>query len=367
MNSPGCDGLASCQSHPITLAPESPDMTDSRWMPYSLVVKWPTKQRRTQPLSSPSSTERVVRKRLADGTVKEYLYPRKRPDKAARIAPGTLQEMLVSYRLSPEFAALKPRSRAHYNHYLFHLEMAWEKPLAAIKRKLLLEMRDRVAVAYGPAAANDFIKVSSAVFAWGRDRGWLEYSPIDRVKRIPTGHFPAWSMAQVAVALERFPEALRRAVVLGLYTGQRRGDLVGMQWGAYNGTVLRVRQEKTKAELIIPVHSALRAELEQWKQDRSSTLILTSPRGLPWSGTHLSTSFAQAVRGAGLPAKLNVHGLRKLAAANLAEAGCSASEIAAITGHQSLAMVQLYTASAQQAHLARSAVARLETGRSETA
>ncbi len=68
----------------------------------------------------------------------------------------------------------------------------------------------------------------------------------------------------------------------------------------------------------------------------------------------------------GLPKGLNVHGLRKAAARRLAEAGCSASEIAAITGHKSLSMVQLYTASADQEKLAEAAVARLQ-GRHTTA
>jgi integrase len=53
--------------------------------------------------------------------------------------------------------------------------------------------------------------------------------------------------------------------------------------------------------------------------------------------------------------------LRKLAATNLAEAGCSAHEIAAITGHRSLALVSLYTASADQERMATAAIVRLQT------
>jgi integrase len=57
---------------------------------------------------------------------------------------------------------------------------------------------------------------------------------------------------------------------------------------------------------------------------------------------------------------LNVHGLRKLAATALAEAGCTPHEIAAVTGHKSLAMVELYTRSAAQERLALTAIGRLE-------
>jgi len=61
----------------------------------------------------------------------------------------------------------------------------------------------------------------------------------------------------------------------------------------------------------------------------------------------------------GLSNDLNVHGLRKLAAAELADAGCSVHEIASITGHKSLSMVQLYTRSADQERLASAAIVRL--------
>jgi hypothetical protein len=43
----------------------------------------------------------------------------------------------------------------------------------------------------------------------------------------------------------------------------------------------------------------------------------------------------------------------------LADAGCSMHEIAAITGHDSLSMVQLYTRSADQERLASAAIIRL--------
>lgn len=345
-------------------------MTESRSTPYSSKPMNLLKGRRTQPLSNLSSTERIVRKRLADGTVKEYHYPRNRKITQPKIPEDSLQAMLMAYRRSPKWNALRPNSKAHYTHYLRHLEMAWHKPLSQITRRLLLDMRDAVAAKYGPSAGNCFIKVSSAAFTWGKKQGYLEHSPIDHIEQIQTGNFPAWTNEQVTIAMRTFPEALRRAIVLGIYTGQRRSDLVAMKWTAYNDGVIRVKQIKTDTELVVPVHSALRVELDRWWQERpgiGGATILTSPRGVAWSGTWLSTSFAEAVRNSGLPARLNVHGLRKLAAANLAEAGCSVLEIAAITGHSSLAMIALYTKSADQRKLAQQAIARLETRHSETA
>jgi integrase len=54
------------------------------------------------------------------------------------------------------------------------------------------------------------------------------------------------------------------------------------------------------------------------------------------------------------------------AADRLAEAGRSAHEIMAITGHATLAMVEGYTRGANQKRLAKAAIARLRENGSET-
>jgi integrase len=52
------------------------------------------------------------------------------------------------------------------------------------------------------------------------------------------------------------------------------------------------------------------------------------------------------------------HGLRKTACRRLAEAGCSANEIMAISGHATMKELIRYTKAADQARLARNAMAR---------
>lgn len=62
------------------------------------------------------------------------------------------------------------------------------------------------------------------------------------------------------------------------------------------------------------------------------------------------------------PSGCVTHGLRKAASRRLAEAGCSANEIAAIAGHAKLIEVSRYTKAAEQRRLARTAIDRLSTG-----
>jgi integrase len=57
----------------------------------------------------------------------------------------------------------------------------------------------------------------------------------------------------------------------------------------------------------------------------------------------------------------SAHGLRKTAARRLAEAGCPAHEIAAITGHASLKEIEHYTKAVDQQKLAASAMEKTRT------
>ncbi len=143
------------------------------------------------------------------------------------------------------------------------------------------------------------------------------------------------------------------ALKLGLYTGQREGDLLATSWHDYDGDRIQVVQSKTGTKLSIPVHSVLREALDA--QERVSPIILTTETGRPFTGSNFRHHFGKAMKAAGLSG-LTFHGLRYTAAAKLAEAGCSLKEIASITGHKSLAMIEKYTRDADQERLSGAAI-----------
>jgi integrase len=88
-------------------------------------------------------------------------------------------------------------------------------------------------------------------------------------------------------------------------------------------------------------------------------VMLTTSFGKPFTSKGFSNYVAEKVGLAGLPERCVAHGLRKAAARLLAEAGCSANEIAAVTGHVTLEEVARYTKAAEQKRLAQSAIRRL--------
>lgn len=309
------------------------------------------------------SADKVVRRKLADGTVKEYRYPKAgKGPRPARYAPDSLDAMLAAWRRSPEFAAKAKATRAAYAIYLRELDAFGGIRIADLRRRDLLDLRDAIAATRGKGAATGFQRTASALFSWALDRDWLQSNPLARAKYLAGGHLAAWSESDAAHALKALDEPYRRVAMLGMHIGQRRGDLIALTWGQWDGPTIRLRQQKTGAQMIIPVHPDLQAELARWRADRTAAVILTSPQGRPWTPEHLSREMTKRLRAIGLP-NITVHGLRKLAATRLADAGCSPHEIAAITGHRSLSMVELYTRSANQERLAEAAVERLENAR----
>ena len=108
----------------------------------------------------------------------------------------------------------------------------------------------------------------SAIFSWARDRNWIEHSPMAGVRKLPGGSIATWTEVEARLAMRALPEPLRRAVVLAYHTGQRRGDLVRLPWTAYDGRTIRLRQQKTGAPLVLPVHPELRAR--SWRRGHAT-------------------------------------------------------------------------------------------------
>lgn len=282
----------------------------------------------------------------------------KRGGRKPRFGAETVGALILAYKASPEWARLAAASMANYTTYLKVLEAAPYDRVADVTRRDILAVRDALATKRGRGAAQGFIRAASALFAWAVDREWIDATPVTRIKALPGGSLPAWTAHQVQTALAALKEPLRRAVLLALHTGQRRGDLCALRWDAYDGSTLRFVQQKTRQPMVLSVPLALRAELDAWRREARTLTILDDGNGYPWVAQHLSAQLRTALNRLDLP-RLNIHGVRKHVAASLADAGASTHEIAAVTGHRTLQMVQHYTDSADRERLAEQGMNRL--------
>jgi integrase len=119
--------------------------------------------------------------------------------------------------------------------------------------------------------------------------------------------------------------------------------------------LISVKQAKTGAALVLPVRPELQAAIDAVSGGHLTFLVKKT--GRPYCGSEFSNEFRKWCDEAGLP-DCSFHGLRKACCRRLAEAGCSANEIAAWSGHASLSEVARYTKAADRVRLAKLALGR---------
>lgn len=196
---------------------------------------------------------------------------------------------------------------------------------------------------------------------WGIDNGMLKEDPTEGVKNLSskTGGFRTWDETDIAAFEQRWPIGTRErlALALALYTGQRRADVIRMGHRDVRGDAIMVTQQKTGTKLAIPIHPELRAILNATPKEQ--LIFLATGQGRPFSSTGFGNWFYAACKAADLPPGSSLHGFRKAACRRLAEAGCSANVIASISGHKSLREIERYTKAADQARMAKDAMATL--------
>lgn len=278
------------------------------------------------------------------------------PIGASRTAPGSFRALVVSHYGSIAFGELRASTakRARYVLEKFCREHG-HRLFADLRREHVVRLLS--ARADQPGGANGLRKALRSIMRHALEMGWIATDPTAGVRplksRKPDGHH-SWSEAEISAFEARWPIGSRErlALALLLHTGQRRGDVIRMGRQHVGEGVINVRQEKTGAVLAIPLDPELAEAIEA--TPRGHLTFLTTKHGGPFTPSPFSDWFTAAAKAAGL-VDCTAHGLRKAAARRLAEAGCTPHEIAAITGHASLAEVTRYTRAVDQRRLAASA------------
>ena len=286
---------------------------------------------------------------------------------ATRTQAGTVNAVTIGYLASAQFHNLKPASQEQYRRILGRLRAEHgDRSIATLERKHVVLMLD--AKAATPVAARDFLRCLRLLTQYAVSIGVREDDPTAALKvRLPKSDgIRTWTDEEIA----RFEAAYavgtkpRLALELLLGTAARRSDVVKLGRGNIRGGLLHMTQQKTGKRLAIPITTTL-AEAINTTAPTEHVVFLLNEQGRPFTAAHFTKWFSAQCDRIGL-AGLSPHGLRKSACRRLAEAGCSANEIAAISGHASLKEIQRYTAAADQTRMASNAIARLTADRTAT-
>jgi integrase len=277
-----------------------------------------------------------------------------------RSKPGSINALVVSYYKSVDFAALGPTTKT-VRQRIIERDLRiphGDKPVRLLGRghiKDLIGSKSNT-----PEAANNFLKIIRVLLAHAVDVGMIDSNPAIGIRGCPTkgDGFHTWSEDEISQFQNCHPIGTRAGLALALllHTAQRRADVVRMGWQHVQGNNIAVRQEKTGTSLLIPISDQMAVALTALP--RTNMTFVTTEHGKPFSPAGFGNWFKDCCREAGLP-HCSAHGLRKAAATRLANAGCSAEMIKAITGHRTLTEVSRYTRAANQQRLAKMAMETL--------
>ncbi|BCA80300.1 site-specific integrase [Desulfuromonas sp. AOP6] len=213
--------------------------------------------------------------------------------------------------------------------------------LATIKGSDIAKYRDERLLERSPITVNNELILLSHLFTVARKEWGLEglRNPVSDIRKPkqPAGRERRLLPGEEEQLLKSAPVKLRPIIVLALETAMRLGELTELNWNNVDLTrkIAHLTETKNGSARTVPLSS--RAILE----------LKAIPRRLDgkvfgYSSNTSSKAFAALVKNLKLE-DLRFHDLRHEATSRLFEKGLNPMEVASITGHKTLQMLQRYT------------------------
>jgi hypothetical protein len=194
-----------------------------------------------------------------------------------RSRPGSISAAIADYYGSQAFRSLTGGTPVSRRAILEKFRSSHgHLPLASVPKDFVVALIDTMTV----HEAKNWVTAVRHFAKWALERKLLRNDPTlgIQIKRPKSDGFHTWDEAEIAVFEAHWPigSKPRLALALGLYTAQRRGDVVRIGRQHIRDGVLIVRQEKTGVPLAIPVHPDLAAIIAATPTGHLTLLITNS-------------------------------------------------------------------------------------------
>jgi len=266
---------------------------------------------------------------------------------------GTLGALLASYKASPRFTDLKPRTKTDYHKCMDYLKSIEGTPLHLIDTHFMAKLRDKTVKRKKGAFTNHMLATLSSAFKHGKEYGMIAANPcleLDKAK--VTGKKPnrPWTAMERVQVLAAAPVQLRAPLALARFLGIRKGDILTLSRMAYKDEFLTFDTGKTGKKMKLPVAGQLKVILDAAPQGKKVTMLCVNSKGEPWTNMGFTASvrkfFAKCVKVGIADEGLTMHGLRHTVAAELKNAGFSLDQIKDYLGQETTEMASHYSSSA---------------------
>ena len=289
--------------------------------------------------------EKIVRRQLADGSVKEYRYrPMVRKPRIDR-EKGAIRQLAELYVKSPEFKRLSVKWQSAKKYYLGLLEdeFAWVSIADLNNRNCRTSFyRVRDELCDTPNKADKLIDTLKGLLAWAYERNKIDVNHALAIPHLADSgkvrNDIIWIEDHEAIVYASFPNSLVEAFRFALFSAMRQSDMCALKWENYKDGWITYTPNKTAGTTGVKVHLPVYA-LPPFQElvdglSRCSEYMLTTETGHPMEAENLRVRWRDALYRSDLKGEdLHWHDLRGTATTRLLEAGCTDAEVAAITGH----------------------------------
>lgn len=254
----------------------------------------------------------------------------------ARLTLGEIIPQFIELYAKPRNRSWKPTERVLAKFSALH-----GKPIDEIKRGDVVKVLDDMMSAGMGTGTNRALAAIKKLFSWCVDRGTLETNPVAALKapakevsrdRVLTNAeiVTCWQAAEG----EGFPfEPFAKLVIL---TGQRRGEVAGMQWSELdlpNATwTIPAKRAKNATQHTVPLTPLAVSILSALPRFMDSDFVFTTTGTTPISGFGRLKARLEKASGAD---DWRLHDIRRTVATNMAMMGVQPHVIEAVLNHKS--------------------------------
>lgn len=317
---------------------------------------------------------KIVRKRLADGTVKEYRYPKGQRTRIRTVHKhGAIRQIAELYVKSPEFGGLSQTWQSAKRYYLGILEdkLGWITTADLNRREVRREFYElRDGVADTPDKADKLVSTLKSLLAWAYERNMIDWNHAHGIHTLAPAagrrNDNIWTEDHQAIYHAAAPEWLSRAFRVALYSAARQSDMCAFSKDQYRDGWLTFQPSKTETAtgvtVFLPVYllPPFRDLLDELVKGPGE-FLLTGGSGNPLTAANLRSQHRRLMARTELAREdLHWHDIRGTAVTTFFDAGCTEAETASITGHAIAGRGSLDFYAARTKQLAINAYSKLQ-------
>jgi integrase len=293
-------------------------------------------------------------------------------------SPRSFDATWQRLKATRKWKSLDPKSQVNYSRVIekFLMEPLGDGrigtgPISDFKRRHVNVMLDRYQDT--PGMARLLLICLRKLVDIALDLEWIEVDPTQRITYNPVsdGH-KAWPPHICARFENHWPvgSKARTAYALGRWLGIRVSDVVRLRWdqritkiidgaavGGFEMLQYKGRNRKNATPIFIPRSPMLDEALALLPI--GSGTILAKDNGEPYRAESISDLMVKWTEAAGIERGYTMHGLRKSLGGMLADADATTHQSRDVLGHRTMAEVERYARSREQARLATTGMAKV--------